>query len=144
MWLMYWVVVVLLLQWLRRVGWGGLILLINVIDVLTMVVSDMTGWCDWCIDPVGFWYDWLMWLMYWPWWFLIWLVDVIDILRRGGFITYEIVVIWFKYLCRHWTTVFLDHTGPSRRDLCPYIWRVAIHLWPIFRARVNLSVPAVA
>ena len=98
MWLMYWVVVVLLLQWLRRVGWGGLILLIDVIDVLTVVVSDMTSWNDWCIDHGVFCYDILMWLMYWVvvvfwphsglvwtstivgWVGLIWLIGVIDVL----------------------------------------------------------------
>ena len=46
------------------------------IDVLRLVVSDMTDWCDLCIDSGRFWYDRLMWLMYGPLWFLIGLVDI--------------------------------------------------------------------
>ena len=58
MWLMYW-------------DWWFLLWLIEVINVLTLVASDMNDWWDLCIYTGGFWYDWLMWLMYWNWWFLI-------------------------------------------------------------------------
>ena len=68
----------------------------------------------------------LMWLMYGPWWFLICLIHVIDVLRHGGFIIYEILLWLYIYLYRHWTAMFLDHTGPSRRAFCPYICRAAV------------------
>ena len=66
MWLMYWL-------------WWFLILSIDMINVLTLVLSDITNWCDWCIYAGGFLYDWLMWLIYWLWWSLIWQIDVIDV-----------------------------------------------------------------
>ena len=69
-----------LLQWLRIVGWGGLILLIDVIDVLTLVVSDMTGWYDWVVVVFGP-HSGLVWTStIVGWGGLIWLIGVIDVL----------------------------------------------------------------